>query len=92
MKAPFSIVSTLAGISIEVREVQSEKRLPSIIFSFDPFSNVTVCREVQSAKAPHSIVSTLAGISIELNGHSVNAVSPIVFKREFFANTRTDKF
>ena len=92
MKALFSIISTLAGISIEVRDVQPEKTELSIVLSCDPFSNVTVCREVQSAKAPHSIVSTLAGISIELNGHSVNAVSPIVFKREFFANTRTDKF
>ena len=63
-----------------------------MVFSCVPFSNVTVCRAIQLLKAPTSIVSTLAGISIELNGHSVNAVSPIVFKREFFANTRTDKF
>ena len=47
LKALFSIISTLAGISIEVRDVQPEKTELSIVLSCDPFSNVTVCREVQ---------------------------------------------
>ena len=48
LKALSSIVSTLAGISIEVNSVQSSKADSSIVLSLDPFSNVTVCREVQS--------------------------------------------
>ena len=47
MKAPDVIVSILAGISIEVRELQRSKTSALIVLSCDPFSNVTVCREVQ---------------------------------------------
>ena len=59
------IGSTLAGISIVVREVQPAK--PSSVLSCVPFSKVTVFREEQPKKASSSIVSTLAGISIEVN-------------------------
>ena len=61
-KASASIVSTLAGISIVVRDVQPAK--PSNVLSCVPFSNVTVFKEVQPLKALYLIVSTLAGISI----------------------------
>ena len=62
MKALYLIVSTLAGISIVVRDLQLLK--PSTVLSCDPFSNVTVFKEVQPLKALYLIVSTLAGISI----------------------------
>ena len=76
MKALYLIVSTLAGISIVVRDLQLWK--PSTVLSCDPFSNVTVCREVQPAKAPPSIVSTLAGISIEVNAVQFAKALPLI--------------
>jgi len=81
-KASYPIVSTLAGISIVVRDVQLSKTPLQIepfliVLSFDPFSNVTVCRAVQRKKAPPSIVSTLAGIEIETNEERQKACVPI---------------
>jgi len=75
LKAYCPIVSTLAGISIVVRDVQCEK--PATVLSFDPFSKVTVFREEQPKKAEPLISSTLAGIEIETNEEPQKACVPI---------------
>lgn len=77
MKAPDVIVSILAGISIEVRELQRSKTSALIVLSCDPFSNVTVCRAVQRLKVPLPIVFTPAGIEIETNEEPQKACVPI---------------
>ena len=62
-KAFTSIVSTEAGISIEVIGQRRNVEY-AIVFSLEPFSKVTVANLVQSPKASYLIVSTVAGISI----------------------------
>ena len=59
------IVSTLAGISIDVRAVCRNADSP-IVFSFDPFSKVIDCKE-DPVNASFSMNSTLAGILMEVS-------------------------
>ncbi len=79
LKAAAFIVSTLAGISIDVNAAQSVNApeslpRPPMVLSRDLSSNVTLARDEHLLKAPAPIFSTLAGISIDVNAaQSVNA-------------------
>ena len=93
LKTEASIVSTLAGISIEVKDVQCAKapiasveNPPLIVFRCAPSSKVTVVKEEHPLNAFASITSIFAGISIILKGKDAKVLAGIAVNLEPFSN------
>ena len=89
---PPSMVSTLAGISIVVKAVQSLKTAPpDIDFNCVPSSKVTLVKEEQLSNMPSPIVSTLAGISIVVKAVQFLNTAPALSK-SFVIDFNCDPF
>ena len=91
LKTEASIVSTLAGISIEVKDVQCAKAPlasdpPLIVFRCAPSSKVTVVKEEHPLNAFASITSIFVGISIILKGKDAKVLAGIAVNLEPFSN------